>query len=63
MPTRPALSDVPGFHQLFFSDMIGGNLHAAKYCTLWSKMLAADAFSAVKEVHNDKEFILDDKNA
>ena len=29
--------------------MIGGNQGATYFCSIWSKMLAADAFSAVNE--------------
>ena len=34
---------------LYFSDMFSGDLPAAVFTKLWSKMLAADAFSAVQE--------------
>ena len=35
--------------------MIGGNQGATYYCSIWSKMLAADAFSAVHEAIQGSE--------
>ena len=51
------------FHTLpiyFYSDIIGGEKSAAKYSSIWSRMLATDAFSAIEEVPNyDHENLLD----
>ena len=35
---------------LYVKDMMTGEFPASMYCKTWSKMLAADAFSAVQEV-------------
>jgi oligopeptidase A len=43
--------------------LIGGEKSAGKFSTIWSKMLAADAFSAIEEVPNyESENILDNPN-
>lgn len=34
----------------YFEEIFSGNLPAAYYSSIWSSMLAADAFSAVQEV-------------
>jgi len=45
---------------LYYTDLIGGEKSAGKFSTIWSKMLAADAFSAIEEVPNyESENILD----
>ena len=33
--------------------MMGGDHPAAIYCSIWARMLAADAFSAVEEANQD----------
>ena len=38
-------------HISFPSDMMGGDHPAALYCSVWARMLAADAFSAVEEAN------------
>ncbi len=35
---------------LNFTDVLGSNLQASYYSSTWSKMLAADAFSAAREI-------------
>ncbi|TRY68570.1 hypothetical protein TCAL_06919 [Tigriopus californicus] len=40
---------------LNFAEIMGGEHAAAYFCRTWSKMLAADAFSAVKEAGLDNE--------
>jgi oligopeptidase A len=40
---------------LYFEDMISGEWAAAYYCRLWSRMLAADIFSAYLEIGLDND--------
>eukprot|EP00095_Tigriopus_kingsejongensis_P011036 maker-scaffold109_size355148-snap-gene-1.29 protein:Tk11036 transcript:maker-scaffold109_size355148-snap-gene-1.29-mRNA-1 annotation:"oligopeptidase a" len=40
---------------LNFAEVIGGDLAGAYFCGTWSRMLAADAFSAVKEAGMENE--------
>jgi len=45
---------------VYFTDIIGGEKSGGKYSSIWSKMLATDAFSAIEEVPNyDHENLLD----
>ena len=45
---------------IIFSDIVGGEKSGGKFSSIWSKMLAADAFSAIEEVPNyNNENLLD----
>jgi len=45
---------------LYYTDIVGGEKSGGKFSSIWSKMLAADAFSAIEEVPNyNNENLLD----
>ena len=38
--------------------MMGGDHPGAIYCSIWSRMLAADAFSAIEEANQESAFTI-----